>query len=115
VTVRALVLNPDDDTAHLVELDGKLKSFQQLVGGYIEAIPLGGYGSAYINEEGKFAPLARNENAMALLEAVGQQLHPGDWIAGPLVAVGNPDREGNDTGVTNTVLSVVEGLGIPID
>lgn len=115
MTIKALVLPHDDDTAHVRLITPDLRTLQGLVGGMFQVIPLAGRGDMWLNEEGKLHGLPRNHNADAVLAAVGQELLPGDYIVGTVVLTGTADGEGEATSVSNTVLGIVEGLGIPID
>lgn len=113
--IKVLVLKHDDDTAHLQEVEGSLADFQKIVGGLIEAFPVGRFGNMYLNDEGKLLGLPYNHNAQALLAEVGQRMLPGDFIVGDVVLTGDPDSEGNDTSVSPVLLNLVQGMGIPID
>lgn len=77
---------------------GALPVLQELVGGYIEAVPIPdfvdrtGRSTAYINEEGKFHPDCKPNMAATDFLVPGIGLMPGDFIAGNLILVGfNPD------------------------
>jgi hypothetical protein len=81
-----------------IELDGTLAQLQQLVGGYIEAVPLpefiAGWDAAtsYVNGEGKLVGLAANLRATDYL-VPGAGLFWGDYVAGPFLLCGfDPDR-----------------------
>lgn len=72
-----------------------LDTFQKLVGGDIEPIPLPTGDTAFINEEGKTRfNLPQNPRATA---ALLPYLFMGDYIAGDLVVVGPPDEQGETT------------------
>lgn len=85
---------PEKGPVREVELtgDGDLKVLQELVGGYIQAVPLPAFiqsadrATAYVNEEGKFS-LERNRRATDFM-VPGIGLFFGDWVAGPLVVCG---------------------------
>lgn len=55
----------------------------------------------------------RNIVATRIAHDAGLSL--GDWIAGPVVAVGRPDNVGFDTPVPERFLKYVESLGCQID
>lgn len=96
--MRALMVRPDGGIQE-VEHDGDLPSLQALVGGDIEAVPYPGRDdmTCYINEQGKFLPLQRNERATELLQAGDQPtIQPEDWIAGPLIIGGFDPQTGED-------------------
>jgi hypothetical protein len=83
------LLLPDDGNSSLAV-------YQQIVGGYIELVPNPHGVTVYCNEEGKIMepPLPLNLRATALF---GDWLQPWDIIAGNVIVVGPPDREGYDT------------------
>ncbi|MCU0505710.1 MAG: DUF3846 domain-containing protein [Chloroflexi bacterium] len=70
-----------------------LRDLQKAVGGYLEAAPV--YCpediTAYCNEEGKLDGLPLNLPGTAFIRMTG------DIVAGPLVLIGGPDRDGEDT------------------
>jgi hypothetical protein len=52
--MRAIIINAKDRTVTETEIDGSLKSLQQIVGGLIEPVTQGldGFHHCYVNEEG---------------------------------------------------------------
>ena len=54
LTMRAIIINPEDRTITETEIDGSLKSLQHIVGGLIEAVYQGldDNHHSYVNEEG---------------------------------------------------------------
>jgi hypothetical protein len=70
-----------------------LDELQTLVGGWIEAVGLGGGAHGYINEEGKYNPETCPPNKIATRLCHGQEaIGERDWIAGPMVILGEtPD------------------------
>jgi hypothetical protein len=72
-----------------------LRDLQRAVRGYLEAVPHyapeGGTLTAYCNEEGKLDGLTPNLTATSFLRVRG------DVLAGPVVLVGGPDAECEDT------------------
>jgi hypothetical protein len=116
--IDVLVLTPGSFRAEPWQVPATLEAFQGLVGGLIEALSLGDHTSAYINEEGKFEGLARNEAADKFvrhaLAKIGRTMIPGDYVAGPLVITGQPDGDGYDTGVGDEAYQLLAEVGIPI-
>lgn len=78
---------PDDDSL-------SLPIYQKVVGGYIELVPCSYNITVYCNEEGKIQGLPPNHRATALF---GEWLQPWDIIAGNVIVVGPPDKDGYDT------------------
>lgn len=81
-----------------------LKGYQGLrsvVGGYLEAIQLRRMNlDAFIDEEGKLKELAPNPIATVMAVSLGYRFLPGDTgIVGPMVIVGPPDANGDETSV----------------
>lgn len=110
---RALLINPGDHHATLVEIDGQdLPGLQKLVGGWLEGVPLAG-GMALINEEGKLQGLPVNETATLLAHDVGA-IPPRDTINGPMVLVGVKPGGGTGDVPQALVEHVREGMDIEI-
>jgi hypothetical protein len=94
--MKALVIRSEGpiEEIELVGGDGQLKQLQELVGGYIQAIPLPdfvdrqGKATAYINEEGKFEPDCKPNMRATDFFVPGIGLMYGDYIAGTLVLCG---------------------------
>lgn len=90
--------HPDDDdsdTALLTWLQGQ-------VGGWIEAVS-GTMWVAYLNEEGKLKDLPYNPLADMWMRHHGCHLDKNDYIVGPVVFMGPPDAEGNNTDLPQSV------------
>jgi Domain of unknown function (DUF3846) len=93
----ALVIHPDRPPA-IKDLRG-YRALADEIGGWIEAIPLGVRGVAFVNEDGKRLELPANRSAEALLRLWGWRPMPGDFIVGPVVVFGPHDHEGDVTDV----------------
>lgn len=93
---------PVDGPVRLLTVDDGLDSMQALVGGDIEMIQGPGW-SAFIDEEGKFKPLPLNRLATRVAGEVGWPGAGYDVLLGPVVFLGVPDEEGNDTSVTEII------------
>jgi hypothetical protein len=117
-TIDVLVLRPGSFIAERKTIIPSLAEFQGLVGGYIEALDLTDEVSSYINEEGKLEGLPRNDAADQLVRKAlarsGRGLIPGDYVAGPLVLTGQPDDEGETTGVPESVIALLQEVGVKI-
>lgn len=99
--MKAVVISVDG-TAKVCEI-ADYDDLNAAVGGWIEAIPLGDNASAYINEEGKLRRLPLNPVATAIAHRK-HSIRLNDFIVGPMVIVGVPDREGNDTDVPQSMI-----------
>lgn len=88
-----------------------LDYIQSVVGGYIEAVHVPGFlhgATLYCNEEGKLNAFASNPRATSLFKPV---LFGSDYIAGDVVIVGPPDRNGEDTPVDPYVVELARIAG----
>lgn len=76
--------------------NSSLAIYQKIVGGWIELVPNPHDVTVYCNEEGKILepPLRANLRATVLFGAL---LQPWDFLAGDVIVVGPPDKDGNDT------------------
>jgi hypothetical protein len=95
----ALVI-PVEGPVQTVELDGTLAQLQLLVGGLIQALPLPEFicprddATAYVNEDGKYAPACTPNMRATDFLAPGVGLFWGDYVAGPMVVCGFDPRTG---------------------
>lgn len=117
--IDVLVITPGDATAVRQTIDLDLSALQGLVGGYLEAISFDRtLGAVYINEEGKLRGLPYNAVGdlfvTTALDRVGRTLIGGDMIVGPIVVVGPPDSEGDETSVTEAAVDLCRELDIPL-
>lgn len=102
--MKSITIQPDgtwqvkDEALTLTFLQGE-------VGGDIESLAPPGC-TAYINEEGKLRNLPRNHAAEVVLSALGRPLI-GDVLLGPMVVVGPPDEEGNETAIPQTTAALI--------
>lgn len=88
-----------------VTLDGSLKSYQEIVGGYIEGV-FGPDYVMYVNEEGLLHGLEYNRLAT---DFAARHLGAHSvYLVGPAVILGPGDREGNDTSVHQNTLDYYE-------
>lgn len=117
----ALVILPDT-TARLVTVTvDPLAWFQQLVGGYIEAVSSSGQPApegqlpwhAYVNEEGKMMGLLVNVRAHALAVLLGWRPYGGDFLVGTTVFLGTSPG-GDSVSVPQYVLDAAAQTGDPV-
>jgi hypothetical protein len=104
------ILIPADERepVRLNEVEPRLTNYQQLVGGYIEAIsleqpPL----NLYLNEEGKVNELPTNRRATLLLWMHHPAFRYADYVAGDAFLTGPTDSSGNDTDVPGSFAQVL--------
>ena len=88
-----------------------LADLQKHVGGYIEIISIGATTDLVINEEGKVYGLDRNPTADALLQQLGVELLPGDFIVGNVVVIGT-NSEGETDGIPAESRGILEALRV---
>lgn len=104
--IQGLVVEPDG-TVRKVEIDNEdLSSYQEIVGGYIEAIT-GKIATVYVNEEGLILNLPVNPSVSIF---VSRFLWDGAYsrLNGTALIVGPPDEEGFDTPVRQSVVDYYE-------
>ena len=58
--MKVIVKRPDEEYGRIVYIENKLKTLQQIVGGYIEVVPIASEVLAICNEEGKLLNLEPN-------------------------------------------------------
>jgi hypothetical protein len=112
--MKALVI-PSEGPLFEVELkpndDGSsLKQLQELVGGYIQALPLpefipgSDHATAYVNEEGKFDPDCKPNMRATDFFVPGIGIFAGDYIAGACVLCGFDPEVGENRDVPQAVV-----------
>lgn len=84
-----------------------------LVGGLFEVVRAPDGAFMYLNQEAKSLQLAENLVATALAR-VANSISMSDFIAGQVVAVGPPSRDGDETDVPEALLRTVEHAGCVI-
>lgn len=116
--VKVAVINPGRGVVEVKNVEPTLEQFKPLVGGWLEMLYLGDDVRAYINEEGKGLGLSANGFGDAYvrlcLDRTGRTLLPGDYIAGPVVLLGPPDEEGEETDVPDRVLDELRAAGLEV-
>jgi len=98
-TIRAVIVDPDG-TVQATQIENNLKSFQDIVGGYIEGV-LGSEATMYVNEEGLLRGLPPNPVATQFAQFI---LGRNVLLVGTALILGPPDDEGSDTPVRPTVV-----------
>jgi len=113
-TVRVLIVYPDLP-AETKDITAKLKTFQEIVGGYIEGVsPVRGTvrWHAYCNEEGKLQGLPINRIATNIAVAAGWTTT--DLLVGPVVFLGDveSDDEEDEGGEADVPQELVDLLDV---
>jgi hypothetical protein len=107
--IRALVITTVETVqADVRDIEPSLDGFQAIVGGWLEGIG-GDDWRGYCDEEGKIKGLPVNVRATRLARLFGWP--SGDLLCGPVVFVGPPDEEGEDTDLPGLVEVVARSLG----
>lgn len=119
--MKAIVI-PADGTqpARVVDDNITLEFMQGVVGGYIETVPIYEVltdsgrkhveADLFVNEEGKLIGLPLNPRATDLAAlTIGGWVH--DVIKGDVIVTGQPDDEGRNTPVPQTVIDIVKNWG----
>jgi hypothetical protein len=106
--IRVVVI-PTDAPPRVETVTRSLETFQALVGGDVQAVPLvAGYGDGeiWMDENGKYKPESR-VNALASRVA---SIFQGDVVVGPAFVTGFPDARGETTGATDETVDQIETL-----
>lgn len=110
--LRVVVAEPGKP-AEVRMIDATLQAFKDIVDGYIEAIPVLGDFTAYINEEGRLEP-RKPANRLVARYAQSPFGTGAEWdLLGTFFVVAGPDEYGNDVSLTETqaawIVSVLNG------
>ena len=97
--IRVLTVDTEGTAQH-IEIGNDFRSFQAVVGGYIEGV-YGNVGTIYVNEEGLLKDLPFNPFAT---EFANRILDANVRLFGTALIVGPVDDEGNDTHVRPSVV-----------
>lgn len=81
--IKVIIKRPDEPIGHIEIIDNTLASLQEIVGGYIETVPILHNVTMIVNEEGKIRRMPRNI-------ILGQDFV--DMIVGTLILVGVDDE-----------------------
>lgn len=98
-TLNVIIVDPDGTVKH-TEIESDLRSFQAVVGGYIEGV-FGRVGTIYVNEEGLLRNLPFNPLATLFANRI---LGAGVRLFGTALILGPGDGEGNDNAVRPSVV-----------
>lgn len=95
-----IIVDPDG-AVRKTEIENDLRSFQAVVGGYIEAV-IGPIATVYVNEEGLIQNLPFNPSVTLFAHRF---LNSTSRLHGTALIVGPPDEDGLDTHVRQSVVS----------
>lgn len=98
-TIKAVIVHPDG-TVENTEIEHDYKSYQAVVGGYIEGV-IGSTATMYVNEEGLLMGLPPNPLATLFAQRI---LDRSVVLVGTALILGPGDSEGNDTDVRPAVV-----------
>ena len=104
--MKALLVTTDNEV-QVLDKDFDLKTIQEYIGGWIEAISFGpdnGHFFAYADEEGKLKDLPENKTVTQFWYNSGQTVLLGDYIAGNVLFFGEVDESGDETDVPDDVI-----------
>ena len=118
--MKAIVIPADGSPAKLVDDTIDLKYMQGVVGGLIECVAIYEIltdagrkhveADLFVNEEGKLIGLPTNPRATDLAAlTIGGWVH--DVIKGDVIVTGQPDNEGRNTDVPQSVINIVRNWG----
>lgn len=105
--MRALIIPADlEQPTRVEDLTGGLAELQELVGGYVRPLSLPESGaSMYVDEEAGFKRnIPENPRAAAILDFIGVRTS----ILGDVVILGAPDKDGNDTDLSETAVGMFQ-------
>ena len=86
-SIRVIIKRPEDKVGKPMHIRPNLKRLQQIVGGYIEHVPLGNGVALICNEEGKIKGLEHNFN---ITDGFGNLL---DTVVGTVIVAGVDGEE----------------------
>jgi hypothetical protein len=101
----------------IVKVDGTVKDcnlenlqqIQKSVGGWIELIRVGKFGSGFVNEEGKLKGLPINVLATFIWHKASPTMK-GDFLVGDVVFCGNEDQHGNTKDIKKEFASFINEM-----
>lgn len=99
--IRVVIIEPGKPS-YLKTIPNTLEAFQDIVGGYIEVVPLFGNVRMIVNEEGKLLSLPKNKAATELYQKTS------DYIAGTAIIVAT--RGEDFVSLDNVTAAFYEGL-----
>ena len=95
-----------DGTVEGREIEGNLKSMQEIVGGLIQPIDLTEEATIWVNEEGLLLGMEVNPLASDLV----RQWYDGLTLVGPAFVTGGTDEDGNTLPIRQDYLDALLGL-----
>lgn len=116
---RVLVIQPDGTASIRQVADWPLEPLRALLGGgWVETINGDAFGgwSAYLDEKGELEE-GLDANWVAIMFAVrlGWYEYAGGYLAGPVVFLGPPDSEGDDTDLPDGIADLARELLVMVD
>lgn len=107
-----LRIDPDGNFEALPDLT--YTTIRDAVDGWLEGVATDGSCTIYCDEEGKLKRLPVNPVASVFWMTHGGMIpaSTGDLLVGPVVLVGPPDREGNDTRLALSMVDQVAAISV---
>jgi Domain of unknown function (DUF3846) len=112
--MKVIVIEPNKKP-EVREIDSDYKTMKEIIGGYLEILPLGMGTEAVLDEEAKVRDdkipvhnLFADEICESMLWRDGMSLIPGDYIVNTVVLIGSADEEGDWQSVPDTTIEFVE-------
>ena len=99
--IRVVIIEPGEPS-YRKTIPNTLEAFQEIVGGYIEVVPLYGNIRMIVNEEGKLLSLPKNKAATELYQKIS------DYIAG--IAIITATRGEDFVSLDNVTTAFYEDL-----
>ena len=110
--MKALLIRTDN-SVEKIEVDGKLQSLQEAVGGWIECLQLTDNAHAYIDEEGKLKAKEPNFIATMLCRRLEDVIMPNDVIVGDMIVLGTLNAKGEFDGDSHDVPDDFAEVNLP--
>lgn len=86
-SIRVIVKRPEDKVGKPMHIVPTLERLQEIVGGYIQHVPIGDGLALICNEEGKLREMKPN---FVIMDGMGQLI---DYIVGPVIITGVKGEE----------------------
>lgn len=104
----AIALYADGEISRFVMPEDELTTLQQIVGGWVQCVPLADNLTLWCNDEGKLMGLPHNPLAQHIWNRfVGGET---DFIVGNVVLFGDADENGDSLGLSKPLANLIMGM-----